>query len=90
MQVPASSVLSLFTVVLSFEPAYADLWDSKRLLGRNSFQGRVFPAVLEWPVILRIMTHSALLAQSLLLFALGTLLGVCFMFAAAFICWMLL
>lgn len=63
MQVPTSSVLSLFTVVLSSEPAYADLWGSKRLVGHSSLQGHIFTAVLAWPVNLRIITHSAFQAN---------------------------
>ena len=59
MQVPTSLMLSVFFVVLSSEPAYADLWGSKRLLGHSSLQGYVFTAVLAWLVNLRIITHSA-------------------------------
>lgn len=63
MQVPTSSVLSLFTVVWSSETAHADLWGGKRVLGHSSLQGHIFTAVLGWPVNLRIITHSALQAN---------------------------
>lgn len=47
---------------LSSEPAYADLWGSKRLVGQNSLQWYVFTIVivlLSWPVNTMIITYYA-------------------------------
>lgn len=61
MQLPIFSVLPVF-IVLSYEPAFADLWDRGRSLGHSSLLGQVFTAVLMQPVNIRFITLSGLRA----------------------------
>lgn len=90
VQIPVFSMLTIFTVSSS-QPAFADFLGSMRLLSHSSLLGHISTAVQAQPVNLRLITHSGLQANlscSLYyLFLLG--FGICFTFAAAFICWML-
>lgn len=63
MQIPIFNMLPVFIVVLSYEPAFADLWDRRRSLGHSSLLGQIFTAVLMQPVNIRVTTLSGLQAN---------------------------